>query len=351
VAPDLGLVAVAGAAADDLLAALGVPIAKAIDLATPAGFDRAAAALAARLRRLTASTEADAVREAIAVLDLDWRRTTPAQRRLLVAESLQRAGRATALIPRQIRAPLGDAAEQVVTATRSAARRRGLAIGAELGALDRRVARHIVRSQGNFVRDEYGRRLDAFGAEARRVVAAGLEQGLGQADLAADLERAARVALIQRAPFYWETVASSFVGRGRTFANLASFAEAGIERWVFEAVRDEATTAICRFMHGRVFEVQGSLKHFETVEQLDEPEDIKRVAPWVRERRDARTGRTMLYVNHRSGRVDLAEVVRSGVGIRDDEGEFHARVGDNDLARLAGAPPLHAHCRSTQVPF
>ena len=196
--------------ADELLEqVLRLPVAKAMDLGSPQGFDRASTLLAARLRRSAAPAEVDALREAVAVLDVDWGRTTAAQRRRLVAESLAAAGRSTALIPQRIQAPLGEAATAVINATRTHSRQvQELAIGARFNALDHRVARHIVNAQGLFVRDEYGRRLDVFGREARQVVASGLERGLGRVDIAGELEAAARAALIDRAPFYWEVVAS-----------------------------------------------------------------------------------------------------------------------------------------------
>ena len=50
---------------------LRLPQAKALDLATPRGFDQAVARLAAELRGTTAKTETDAVRQAIAALDVD----------------------------------------------------------------------------------------------------------------------------------------------------------------------------------------------------------------------------------------------------------------------------------------
>lgn len=81
---------------------LGLPVAKAMNLGTRARFDRAVALLAARLRRATARADADAVREAIAVLDVDWSRTTAAERRRLVAEAMAAAGRATAIVPTRI---------------------------------------------------------------------------------------------------------------------------------------------------------------------------------------------------------------------------------------------------------
>ena len=83
-------------------------------------------------------------------------------------------------MPARIEAPFNDAAQEVVAATRTDAwRGQRLAIGAEFNAVDRRVVAHVTSSQGNFVRDEYGRRIEGFGEEARRIVAAGLEEGLG----------------------------------------------------------------------------------------------------------------------------------------------------------------------------
>ena len=101
-------------AADELLGDyLRLPLRKAINLGTPGGFDRAVALLAARLRRATGRADVDAVRDAMAVLDVDWPRTTAAERRRLVSEAMAAAGRATALIPARIQVPLGDAAESV----------------------------------------------------------------------------------------------------------------------------------------------------------------------------------------------------------------------------------------------
>ncbi|MDP1826641.1 MAG: phage minor head protein [Archangium sp.] len=332
--------------ADELLEqVLRLPVLKALDLGSPQGFDRASTLLAARLRRSAAPLEVDAVREAVAVLDVDWKQTTAAQRRRLVSEALSAAGRSTSLIPRRIQVPLGDAATAVVSATRTHSRQvQELAIGARFNALDRRVARHIVNAQGLFVRDEYGRRLEAIGAEARRVVAAGLERGLGRDDIAADLTAAARAALVERAPFYWEVVASSFIGQGRSFAQVSSYAEAGIHRYRIEAVLDERTTHICRYLHGKTFSVADALRKFDEVARLENPEDIKQALPWVRERLDG--GRLMLT----GAGVAIAEVTRSAMGVRDDVGEFRPQLPEGRLGDAGiGFPPFHGLCRTTTL--
>lgn len=332
--------------ADELLEqVLRLPVSKAMDLGSPQGFDRASALLAARLRCSAGPAEADALREAVAVLDVDWGRTTAAQRRRLVAESLVAAGRSTALIPRRIEVPLGDAATAVVNATRAHSRQvQALAIGARFNALDHRVARHIVNAQGLFVRDEYGRRLDTFGREARRVVASGLERGLGSSDIAGELESAARAALIERAPFYWEVVASAFIGQGRSFAQVSSYAEAGVQRYRIEAVLDERTTHICRYLHGKTFEVADALRKFDQVERLEDPEAIKQMLPWVRARREG--DRLVLT----GAGTPIADVTRSALGVRDDVGEYRPRLAETELRDAGiGFPPFHGLCRTTTL--
>jgi SPP1 gp7 family putative phage head morphogenesis protein len=200
-------------------------------------------------------------------------------------------------------------------------------------------------SQGNFVRDEYGRRLDDFGRQARAIVAYGLEQGLGRDDIASSLSDAAEVVFVRRARSYWDVVASAFVGQGRSFAQMSSYAEAGVRTYVIEAVLDEVTTPVCRFMHGKTFSVSDALRRFDQGERMDNPEDIKQLMPWVRGAVDGESGRSVLFVNGTTGRTPVAEVLQSGVGNRDDRGEFRAMASDRQLGNLGvGMPPFHGRC-------
>lgn len=98
-------------------------ISKALDLGSSRGFDRAVALLAGRLRGAVGTVDADAVRAAIEVLDVDWAATTAAQRSRLLAEATTAARRMTAIIPARIRAPFDEAATSVIGATRTEARR------------------------------------------------------------------------------------------------------------------------------------------------------------------------------------------------------------------------------------
>ncbi|RME73708.1 MAG: head morphogenesis protein, partial [Planctomycetota bacterium] len=195
---------------------------------------------------------------------------------------------------------------------------------------------------------EYGRRHDAFGERARQIVAEGLEAGLGREDIARDLERAARDVIAGRGSFYWEVVAGSFVSRGRSFAQLSSYAEAGIDRYLIEAVLDERTTEICRFLHGKTFSVSAGLRTFDRVDA--EPDLVKELTPWVREAVDPDSGRKVLYIERGDDRTRVAEVTRSGLGTRDDRGEFARGLSERDLANLGiSFPPYHGLCRTTTV--
>ncbi len=152
------------------------------------------------------------------------------------------------------------------------------------------------------------------------------------------------MALIDRAAFYWEVVASAFVGQGRSFAQVSSYAEAGVQRYRIEAVLDERTTHICRFLHGKTFAVADALRKFEQVERLEQPEDIKRLLPWVRERLDGER-----LTLHGAG-VPVADVARSALGRRDDVGEFRPYVAEERLGDAGlGFPPFHGLCRSSTL--
>jgi SPP1 gp7 family putative phage head morphogenesis protein len=336
-------------AADELLDGFRQPVTKADSLGTPTGFDRAVAVLAADLRASVRGAETEAVRRAVGVLDVDWRSSTPSERRRVVRTALREAGRALGNVPTTIETTLGRTADAVFRATRGdlrAAQR--LVVGADLNALDRRMVDHVVRTQTNFVRDAAGRRLEAFSATARATVASGLDRGLGRDDIAAELAEAARAQLLTRSGPYWEVVAGAFVGNARSFGQLSGFAEAGIQRYRIEAVMDERTTEICRYLDGKVFEVGDALRRFDRIDRFGRPEEIRREQPWVRTSTDPATGQRSMFVDRDGQRVRIGDVVRSAVGTSDDVGEFARTVSNAELMDLGVSwPPYHGLCRST----
>jgi hypothetical protein len=70
----------------------------------------------------------------------------------------------------------------------------------------------------------------------------------------------------------------------------------------------------------------------------------------VRETVDAESGKRSLTVERSGQRISIADIVRSGVGARDDLGDFARRLGENELGELGlGFPPYHGLCRTTTV--
>lgn len=348
---DQAVIRKARSAADEILGRyLGVPIAKALDLSTPRGFDGAVAEIASKLGSATYDSDEAAIKAALEVLDVDWHATTAVERRKLISGAMRAAGRKTAEIPAKAKVVFSSYAEDVVGASRKAARRtHRLSIAADFNAVDRRVIDYLDESSSLFILDDYGRRLDSFGDEVGVIVGRGLEQGFGRDAIARNLERAAQAKVAGRSSFYWDVVAGSFVGRGRSFAQLSAFAEARIERYVIEAVLDEVTTETCRFLHGKVFSVGRGLDLFRALET--NPGAEKELNPWVRTGTDDE-GRRLLYVNQRGRRTPLAMIERSGMGTRDDVGRFSRSLSEREMADMGiGFPPYHGLCRSTPVPL
>lgn len=351
---DVGLldrVVKAEAAARDMLCGcLGVRVGKALNLRTARGFDAAVGDIASRLRTAAGTSDVDAVRAAIAVLDIDWSQTTAQERNDLIREAMIRAQRIMGIVPRQIGITIDPAARDVVAAGRADVRRRGLNIGATFNAVDQRIVRELPRSQVLFVTAEGERRRDAFSERAREIVASGLERGLGRDDIADELQVAAGRTLA-RPKHYWEVVAGAFVARGRSLSQLSGYAEAGIQRFRIEAVLDEHTTETCRFLDGKVFAVEDGLRSFAEGEALDEPEAIKSEQPWVREGLNPETGKRELYVVKGGERVPVATVDSRGFGQRDAVGRYSDAKTERDLIDLGVSfPPYHGLCRTTTVP-
>lgn len=345
----LRLIRQARIATDDILETyFRVPARKAYNLGSRSGFDRAVVDLSMKLKRTASGPEDDAVKAAIKVLDVDWYETTAKQRRDLIAQSMRAAGLETAKIPPMTEFVFGDAADDVVTATRSSVRtNQKLKIGVSFNALDKRIIHHLKTSNLYFIRDEYGRRNKAFSRQAAQIVSEGLEIGLGRDAIARDLERSAKGTIAGPGSNYWDIISASFVGRGRSFSQLSAYREANISRYLFEAVLDERTTETCRFFHGKIFSVDNGIRLYEEIEQ--NPDALKELNPWVRSGVDE-DGNTVLFAKKNGQKIPIATVERSGFGEKDDVGTFNNTRSEQELMDLGiSHPPLHGLCRSTTL--
>ena len=329
-----------------------VPVHKALDPLDPRDYATIEKRFAEALRGAVRGYEAGALQKAIKELDVDWRKLSPAQHEA----AYRAANTALSKVTRQATMPaleiIDSRSRQIAVATRRSTKKLyKINIGVDLTTVDERILRHAAQSQAGFIRDEYGRRRAGFSKEARRIVAAGMQEGASSAAIAEKLDAVLTAKGIRRSKWYWDTVASNIANRSRSYASLASYKEYGIQRYLFEAVMDEVTTLQCRFFHGRSFEVEVALTKYAEVAAASDPEAVVRIQPWIRAGKDT-SGVEQIYIPNPDGdRTVIADVARNAVGTSDDAGEFRRQMSDMELmARGVTVPPLHGGCRSRIIP-
>lgn len=336
-------------AAEDLLRDV-YRIEKALDPLDANDFMAIVRRISRALRGATRETEDAALRRALERLDVDWPNLPPAGRDQVIRAARQALGSVEEqVLPRIDHVFEVEADDVVRRSRRSTVRRLGLRIGTDMSRTDERIAKFVRESQGNFVRDEYGRRRDDFSARAKDIVASGVERGLGRNDIVADLSSAMASAAFNQSREYWEMVSMVFANRARTYTQLGAFDEADIERYRFDAVLDEVTSEVCRFMHGKVFTVERALERFREVERARDPEAIKDAQPFVQVGADG-DGNQVLFYERGGRRRAVAQVDEPAVGARDEVGRYSRALSPAKLeAAGVSVPPLHGRCRSTIV--
>ncbi len=336
-------------AAEDILRDV-YRIEKALDPLDQGDFLTIVGRLSRALRGVARPAEDAALRRALERLDVDWPNLAPEARNQVIRAARQALQTVEDEVLPHVEQLFEAEADRVVgRARRSVVRRFGLRIGADVTRTDERVAKFTRESQANFVRDEYGRRREDFSKRARELVAGGVERGLGRADIAQELASAMSADAFNRSRDYWEVVAMSFTNRARSLTQVVAFEEAAIERYRFEAVLDEVTSEVCRFMHGKVFTVGKAAERFREVERARDPELVSELQPFVQVGADDR-GNQVLFYERGDRRRAVARVDEPAVGERDAVGRYSRTLSS---AQLEGAglsvPPLHGRCRSTIV--
>lgn len=330
--------------------AMHVPVEKAIDPLDPRGFMRIVAQLRRSLSGIAEAEQGAALRAAMQHLDVDWRVISSEQRSAVIEAARQAIGSGAARMLPRVSQTFQIVGPRIAGESRaSSVRRFGLDIGVSLTEPDTRAIEYVRRSTSAFVTDHLGVRRDELAQGARDIVASGLEEGLGSDDIAANL--AAHLgAEIQRERAYWQVVAMAFANTARTYSQLGAFHDAGIQRYVFEAILDEVTTDVCRYYHGRSFDVGAAHRQIQQQATLENPDDVREANPWIRRGRDD-DGNSILYFERGGDRVTVAQIDRSGVGSLDDTGAYSNGMTSEQL-QTAGVPypPLHGHCRSTIEP-
>jgi SPP1 gp7 family putative phage head morphogenesis protein len=349
----MSLLGAGARAAEEILDTMKIDVRKALDPLDPDDYLVIVENLTNAMEASVAGVTASSMRSALETLDVDWGAMSSAR----VGAVIAAANSIFARIPEQVIGPIENvltiSGGRTMRNTRRSTRRRLPAkvrapIGVSLSLVDDVMLEYLVTSQGNFITDEIGRRVEHFSQSARDIVESGASQGLGRKEIAERLEaRVGQSFGAGRTRNYWETVAGSFVNNSRTYSSMASYQEAGIERYIFEAVLDEVTTDQCRFLHGQVFSVGSTLGKYRAAAAAEDPTSIKEIMPWMQAgRNDA--GERILYVNQAGERVQVAQVTESGVGTLDSRGAYSNAMSSSQLSDIgANNPPCHAACRST----
>lgn len=328
-----------------------IELAKADDPRTRRGFRAAVASLYRALRRRMAPDEREAEEKAIEDLDRDWAKTSgPARAKVIDRAASRIAALGNALAPK-LREIWHRHIARIIRATRRAI---ATAFNAEISltatAFDQRLVNWIVGSQTNFITNEYGRRAVALSRRARRIVADGIKAGMFRDDLTRKLARDVKLTVTGRSQWYYDVSSRIYINRGRTLSSLSSYQDAGFDRYEISATMDARTSDICRLLHGKTFTVASGLKQFEEMSELDNPEGIRDLAPFVVNGLDNDGNEALIFRRNGQRRV-LARVIQSGVGEPGERGRF-ADVLSDDALRANGiiGPPFHGSCRSTIVP-
>lgn len=339
-------------AADQLLSYTRIPLVKALDPLDDADFVKMTAQLARELEGKRRELVEDDVIAAINKLDVAWTELTPAAQAAVI-EATNRAIRAAEVrtLPVINEAIETRFTDTTVSSARSMAARFNLEIEVSTDLVDQKVVQAASRQEIYFT-DEFARRSDSFSKKGRDIIQRGLDQGLRSRDITADLQAAARQVNFKNSEHYMRVVSSQAMNSSRAYGALKGLREAEIYTYVFEAVLDERTTEVCRMMHGTVFRVDDALKRYDDIASSSDPEIVKDLKPWVRERTNPQTGKREMFVKTRNGTETVVAVIdEPGMGSADKVGEYSSKLAIPTMDQLGlSYPPLHGLCRSIILP-
>jgi len=329
-------------AAEQLLAKLGHPITKSLDPLDPSDFVLISVRLARALRGAAIGTEGATIKAAIEALDVDWPTISEDRRDQIIAAARAEVAGLAVRVPPLVEPILERSASSLVPLTRKAAiSLYGLNLeqSAEWAAS---LVESLRDSQMVYVKSQFDTRATLFDSAAKDVVRSGLESGLGRDDISEALSTKLTPLGVERGTDYWNLIATDFSNKTRTTSQLSTFSDAGVKRYKYDAVMDQATSEFCRLLNGRVFSVEKARKRTYQALALRDPEEIRDAMPWVQQ------SGSRLYFRRGGEQHPVAHVDSPGVGSLDNPGNY-SDVMSNKQLEAAGVtvPPRHGHCRST----
>jgi len=215
--------------------------------------------------------------------------------------------------------------------------------------VDERVLNSLTEQAGFWIRDSSGQISESLGKQGRKIIQQGVKDGIGRDKIADEL--------IKQLPDIWQnhsrnyarTVAANVVSRARSYSEVSSYVNAGISYLEVMAMLDERTTDQCRALDGTIIEVNTAMEHQTMAANLPDPQDIKKVAPFLTTRVNQKTGLKDMYIQGTS--TKFATIQRSGVGNLDDRGSVQKFMSTKNLNKAGiTMPPYHHQCRTLTVP-
>lgn len=207
----------------------------------------------------------------------------------------------------------------------------------------------IGEQQGWFLRNQQLNISNAMTTRGQSIVADGLKNGLGRREIGDRLWKQLPDMWNGMGKRYADVVAANAVSRARSWGEISSYQLAGVEMLEVQAVLDERTTEVCRFMDGQVINVSGCAEHSQRAANVSNPEDIYKVSPFMQMVANKDNPKEPILQTRLGDRI--ATMTRSGLGRVDDRGSWKASVmGNGLLDKQIGPPPYHHACRSMTVP-
>jgi SPP1 gp7 family putative phage head morphogenesis protein len=332
-----------------LIATNGVLIEKAINIYNNVDFDALKKRLVRQLRTVDRVILKPRLDRMIERLDVNWEKMTIPQIRKVFtdADKFLRGAAVERALP-QWNTKVNATLTTVARGARRQIRdnflpRMNLAYRRdELDALER-----LSEQQGWFIRDRQKAISGALTNRGRTIVEDGLTKGLGRKEIGKRLWN--------QLPGMWEgmgrnyanVVAANAMSRARSWAEIKSYQSAGIELLEAQAVLDERTTEICRFMDGQIVEVSRCAELSNQAAAVEDPRDIYKVSPFMEVIRNKKGEHE---IQTRNG-DRIAQITRFGGGKVDDRGEQKAFIMGRQLPNAnIGPPPYHHACRTITVP-
>jgi len=86
--------------------------------------------------------------------------------------------------------------------------------------------------------------------------------------------------IIDKGTDYFKLLADHTVNRTREIGRINGYEKAGIIKYEIKATMNERTCELCIEMNGKIFEVQQAIDLRDKILGMDDPRDIKNIAPW-----------------------------------------------------------------------